>query len=154
MSNPQLSFYAFPLPAIDSHRTVFDYLFEACKEYIGLTHVTGCRNPFKGIDAHRLLASTIKAEYYDFAYDLLKDCYHELDTVDPVCLWRSVYNLAEKPDAFRSAKQYNCYQRFVYSRVSVENCSLSNTPKNPDIENQGKCRTNLVGWKSYVCRGL
>ncbi|MFS7946796.1 hypothetical protein Hanom_Chr06g00540501 [Helianthus anomalus] len=37
----------------------FYYLFEACKEYIGLTHVSGCCNPFKGIDVHRLLASTI-----------------------------------------------------------------------------------------------
>ncbi|MFS7905635.1 hypothetical protein Hanom_Chr01g00049991 [Helianthus anomalus] len=93
----------------------------------------------------------------NFAYDLLKDCYHELDTantVDGPSSWMPVYNLAEKPDAFRSAKRYNCYQRFVYSRVSVDNCSLSNTPKNPDIENQEKCRTNLVGWKSYVCRGL
>ncbi|KAJ0611785.1 putative PGG domain, retrotransposon Copia-like protein [Helianthus annuus] len=139
--------YGMPVDRLTAYEAI-----RACKEYIGLTHVTGCRNPFKGIDAHRLLASTIKAEYYDFAYDLLKDCYHELDTVDPVSLWRLVYNLAEKPDAFRSAKQYNCYQRFVYSRVSVENCSLSNTPKNPDIENQEKCRTNLVGWKSYVCR--
>ncbi|KAJ0957132.1 hypothetical protein HanPSC8_Chr01g0023651 [Helianthus annuus] len=93
----------------------------------------------------------------NFAYDFLKDCYHELDTtntVDPVSLWRSVYHLAEKPDAFRSGKRYSFYERFVYSRVSVENCSLGNTPKNPDIENQEKCRTNLVGWKSYVCRGL
>ncbi|KAJ0809919.1 putative P-type ATPase, transmembrane domain superfamily, PGG domain, retrotransposon Copia [Helianthus annuus] len=139
--------YGMPVDRLTAYEAI-----RACKEYIGLTHVTGCRNPFKGIDAHRLLASTIKAEYYDFAYDLLKDCYHQLDIVDPVSLWRSVYNLAEKPDAFRSAKQYNCYQRFVYSRVSVENCSLSNTPKNPDIENQVKCRTNLVGWKSYVCR--
>ncbi|KAJ0622944.1 putative P-type ATPase, transmembrane domain superfamily, PGG domain, retrotransposon Copia [Helianthus annuus] len=139
--------YGMPVDRLTAYEAI-----RACKEYIGLTHVTGCRNPFKGIDAHRLLASTIKAEYYDFAYDLLKDCYHELDTVDPVSLWRLVYNLAEKPDAFRSAKQYNCYQRYVYSRVSVENCSLSNTPKNPDIENQVKCRTNLVGWKSYVCR--
>ncbi|KAF5822261.1 putative PGG domain, retrotransposon Copia-like protein [Helianthus annuus] len=139
--------YGMPVDRLTAYEAI-----RACKEYIGLTHVTGCRNPFKGIDAHRLLASTIKAECYDFAYDLLKDCYHQLDTVDPVSLWRSVYNLAEKPDAFRSAKRYNCYQRFVYSRVSVENCSLSNTPKNPDIENQEKCRTNLVGWKSYVCR--
>ncbi|KAJ0622947.1 putative PGG domain, retrotransposon Copia-like protein [Helianthus annuus] len=140
--------YGMPVDRLTAYEAT-----RACKEYIGLTHVTGCRNPFKGIDAHRLLASKSRQSIMvNFAYDLLKDCYHELDTVDPVSLWRSVYNLAEKPDAFRSAKQYNCYQRYVYSRVSVENCSLSNTPKNPDIENQVKCRTNPVGWKSYVCR--
>ncbi|XP_076942204.1 uncharacterized protein LOC143612001 [Bidens hawaiensis] len=58
--------------------------------------------------------------------------------------------LAQNSDAHPSAKRYNFYQKFVYSHVPVKNCSLGNTRKTPDIENQETYKVNHVTWTSYV----
>ncbi|XP_021989790.1 uncharacterized protein LOC110886308 [Helianthus annuus] len=108
---------ALPLEtaALYSQRAILDYLFEMYKQYIGLTDNFGYPNPFKGNHVYNLFTWTI-TKYFDVAYDLLKDHYHEL-AVNQDRPWYMVKKLAEMPGAYQSAKPCNFYQRFVYFRL-------------------------------------
>ncbi|XP_021981305.1 uncharacterized protein LOC110877466 isoform X1 [Helianthus annuus] len=129
-----------------SRRTTFDYLLKACKQYIELNPKDVQINPFKGKTGFLLIIVTLMGGFYDAAYDLLNN-YPELTMENDPHPGEALIYLAGKCDAYRSAKRYNFYQRFVYSHLRAEIYNLGVTSKYPDIENQ---ETNKVTSKSYV----
>ncbi|KAF5760052.1 putative ankyrin repeat-containing domain, PGG domain, retrotransposon Copia-like protein [Helianthus annuus] len=133
-----------------SHKTTFRYLLEMCKHYIQFSEKEGCHSPFKGEKGVRLLNDTILAGFLDDAYNLLQD-YPELARTTVANLKVPLWCIANKRDAYPSAKQYNFYQRFVYSYVPTEK-RLNHANKNADIENQETHRANPVTkcTKSYA----
>ncbi|KAI3827110.1 hypothetical protein L1987_01174 [Smallanthus sonchifolius] len=132
----------------ESHKTTVLYLLQMCKQHIGLSQKDGYHNPFQGANGAMLLGDSILSGFLDVAYDLLMD-YPELATTNVATVKPALLCIAEKWDAYPSAKRYNFYQRFVYSHVP-ENYSLNNKIK--DVENQETYRANLVNkcTKSYV----
>ncbi|KAI3827112.1 hypothetical protein L1987_01176 [Smallanthus sonchifolius] len=136
----------------ESHKTTVLYLLQMCKQHIGLSQKDGYHNPFQGANGAMLLGDSILSGFLDVAYDLLMD-YPELATTNVATVKPALLCIAEKWDAYPSAKRYNFYQRFVYSHVP-ENYSLNNKIK--DVENQETYRANLVNkcTKSYVYTGL
>ncbi|KAI3827109.1 hypothetical protein L1987_01173 [Smallanthus sonchifolius] len=132
----------------ESHKTTVLYLLQMCKQHIGLSQKDGYHNPFQGANGAMLLGDSILSGFLGVAYDLLMG-YPELATTNVATVKPALLCIAEKWDAYPSAKRYNFYQRFVYSHVP-ENYSLNNKIK--DIENQETYRANLVNkcTKSYV----
>ncbi|KAI3827106.1 hypothetical protein L1987_01170 [Smallanthus sonchifolius] len=153
--NPLLLFAVDNKKYLPIHRAIFEYhkttvlyLLQMCKQHIGLSQKDGYHNPFQGANGAMLLGDSILSGFLDVAYDLLMD-YPELATTNVATVKPALLCIAEKWDAYPSAKRYNFYQRFVYSHVP-ENYSLNNKIK--DIENQETYRANLVNkcTKSYV----
>ncbi|KAM0003286.1 putative ankyrin repeat-containing domain, PGG domain, ankyrin repeat-containing domain superfamily [Helianthus debilis subsp. tardiflorus] len=155
--NPHLLFAAdyektklpIHLAVLNSNKTTFSYLFEVCKQHIGLSQEDGYYNPFEGEKGVLLLNSTIWSGFLDVAYDLLKE-YPELARTKYIRA--PLWCIAKKWDAYPSAKRYNFYQRFVYSHVPIDNKGADQTSKINDIENQEICMSNLITQctKSYV----
>ncbi|XP_076942203.1 uncharacterized protein LOC143612000 [Bidens hawaiensis] len=147
--NPSLLFNygASPLKyaAVYSDRITCLYLVRKCKEHISLVK-EGHQNPF---DSRPTLHAIISAGYIDVAYELLKD-YPKLAGENRSDFGRILYSFAQKSDAYPSAKRYNFYQKFVYTRVPANNYSLGDTCKFPDIENQETKKVNHVKWKSCI----
>ncbi|XP_076893101.1 uncharacterized protein LOC143545028 [Bidens hawaiensis] len=149
--------------AISGERTTFEYLFEACKQHIGLltTPDDKYRNPFKGEACFLLFNFTIMSGYFDVSYVLLKDHYDELNNTDDPLPGDTLYYLARKPNAFLSGKlPYNIWQSDSYSRrrlVSIPNYLGDfiklvgmRIRKTSDIENQETKTTNPAARKSYI----
>ncbi|KAI7734940.1 hypothetical protein M8C21_006731 [Ambrosia artemisiifolia] len=130
-----------------SQRTIFDHLLIECKNNQTKAK-DGYINPFVGEAAFTLLTYTISAGFFDVAHDLVKNYSPKLPETNHLDIQEALCSLGQKCDAYRSGKQYNSCQRFVYSRVPIENCC--DTRNNPDIENQETNKASLGTWKSSV----
>ncbi|KAF5772479.1 putative ankyrin repeat-containing domain-containing protein [Helianthus annuus] len=100
----------------NSHKATFLYLLQVCKQYIGLSQQEGYHSPFMGQYGLMLLNETIWSGFFDVAYALLTE-YPELATTIAPPYNSLLWSIGKEKDAFRSAKCYNFYQRFLYSRM-------------------------------------
>ncbi|KAI3683022.1 hypothetical protein L1987_83482 [Smallanthus sonchifolius] len=156
--NPHLLFIAddkehLPIEyaIFNSHKATSLYLLQVCKQHIGLSQQDGYHNPFEGEFGVSVLGNAIISGLLDIAYDLLKD-YPELATTNTTRNLPPLWSIAKKCDAYPSAKQYNFYQRFVYSHLPTKNYAFDDAYPVRDIENQEAYRTNLVTMctQSYI----
>ncbi|XP_035837461.1 uncharacterized protein LOC110900846 isoform X2 [Helianthus annuus] len=127
----------------NSHKATFLYLLQVCKQYIGLSQQEGYHSPFMGQYGLMLLNETIWSGFFDVAYALLTE-YPELATTIAPPYNSLLWSIGKEKDAFRSAKCYNFYQRFLYSHVSTKSYGIEDTHKIPDIENQETNSASVV----------
>lgn len=146
--NPQLLFIldmsALPIhkAIINSHKTTFLYLLDACKQYIELSQDNGYHSPFEGIHGGRLLNNAIDSGFLDISHELIVEYPHMAITKS-----LSVFPLtaiAKKWDLYYSGTRYNFYQRFMYSHVPTENNCLKHTSTIQDIENKDPSSAKFI----------
>ncbi|XP_076926214.1 uncharacterized protein LOC143589286 [Bidens hawaiensis] len=155
--NPRLLFcvdYQNYLPIqkaiFNSHETTFLYLLMVCKQHIWLNKEVGNHNPFEGEKGVSLLNNAILSGFYDAASYLLHDK-PELARSKVTTFKAPLWCIAKKWDAYRSAEQYNFYQRFVYYLLPTENYNTDNTDKIQDTENQEETnQVNMSQNSSFV----
>ncbi|KAK1431686.1 hypothetical protein QVD17_08232 [Tagetes erecta] len=120
----------------NSHNNTFQYLLGACKKHITLSEKEGYDNPFVGQKGVSILGDSILSGLLDVAYDLLQE-YPELATTYVAENQPALWCIANVGDAYPSSKQYNFFQRFIYSHVPMKDYGLDVMYKIPDIENLG-----------------
>ncbi|KAI3700366.1 hypothetical protein L2E82_44992 [Cichorium intybus] len=86
--NPQLLFIldmsALPIhkAIINSHKTTFLYLLDACKQYIELSQDNGYHSPFEGIHGGRLLNNAIDSGFLDVPTE--NNCLKHTSTIQDI----------------------------------------------------------------------
>ncbi|XP_076960579.1 uncharacterized protein LOC143636995 [Bidens hawaiensis] len=159
--NPRLLFcvaYQNYLPIqkaiFNSHEATFHYLLMVCKQHICSHKELGNHNPFEGEKGVSLLNNAILSGFYDAAAYLLHDN-PELARTKVTTFKAPLWCIAKKWDAYRSAEQYNFYQRFVYYLLPAENYNTYNTDKIQDTENQEETnQVNMGQNSSFVYPGV
>ncbi|CAI9277550.1 unnamed protein product [Lactuca saligna] len=131
---------------INSHKTTFLYLLDACKQYIEISQKDGYHSPFEGVHGARLLTNAIDSGFLDVSHELITEYPHMARTKSKDTF--PLTSIGKKWDLYYSGTRYNFYQRLVYSYLPREENCLHDKSMIQDIENQETCSTNPKNTKS------
>ncbi|KAL4561242.1 hypothetical protein LXL04_033405 [Taraxacum kok-saghyz] len=141
--NPHLLFllderYRLPIQiaVMNSHRTTFLYLLEACENHIDLSREDGYHSPFQGTRGAFLLDYAIARGYLDVSYELIMKYPHMARTRTDRNHMYPLRTIATEWYTYYSGTRYSYFQNFVYSCLPIDINFSCDKHKIQDIENQ------------------
>ncbi|KAI3447207.1 hypothetical protein Pfo_003872 [Paulownia fortunei] len=122
------NFSNFPvqIAALYAQRDMLKYLISITKDDCG-------QNPYAGLTGLRLLIYAIDAEFFDIALYLV-DKYPDLARLKLADNTSALKKIAAKKSVFHSGGQFNFWERFISSWVSVETTFRPQLTNGCDIE--------------------